>query len=252
MNEYWHVDKKCVTVFSGGLDSATMLLDSVYQYGEENVWALSFDYGQRHRTELMYAINFCKKLRVQHNVVDLSSINELLGGSALTDSEVEVPEGHYEWETMKQTVVPNRNAIMANVAIGACVSKGAEVLRLGIHAGDHAVYPDCRPAFVDALEVLAHRACEGFIHENFIVDCPWLHVEKDVIASAYVRAIEKMGLDLTLGDTWSCYKGGELQCGRCSTCVERIEAIYKADVQDWDNTVYMDPDYWKEVVGWQE
>ena len=245
------MNKKCVSVFSGGLDSATMLLDSVYQHGAENVWALSFNYGQRHSVELMYAINFCEKLGVKHNVVNLSSINELLAGSALTD-DVEVPEGHYEWETMKQTVVPNRNAIMANIAIGACVSVEAEILRLGIHAGDHAVYPDCRPEFVDALEALAHKACEGFIHKDFIVDCPWLHVEKDAIASAYVEAAEKMDLDLTLGDTWSCYKGGEQQCGRCSTCVERIEAIYKAGVQDFDDTVYMDPDYWKEVVGWQE
>lgn len=242
------MNKKVVTVFSGGMDSATMLLDSVATHGSDNVWALSFNYGQRHSTELTYARAFCDHLDVQHNVVDLASINQLLGGSALTDDSVDVPEGHYEWETMKKTVVPNRNSIMANIAIGACVSSGADVLRLGIHAGDHAVYPDCRPEFVDTLEALARTACEGFISPHFSVDCPWLHVEKVEIARQFYDLSKNFDKDINLGDTWSCYKGGDHHCGRCSTCVERLEAIDNAGLTEWDNTIYLDDTYWREIV----
>lgn len=233
-----------VAVVSGGLDSTTMLYDTVEQYGQDNVLALSFNYNQRHKVELDFARRSATDLDIDWHLIDLSAINVLLHGSALSDDSVDVPEGHYAWETMKQTVVPNRNSIMASVAIGACVASGAEVLRLGVHAGDHPVYPDCRPQFVEALQNLARVANEGFIHEAFRIDCPFLHVEKfEIAARAYT-------LGLPFHKTWSCYKGSDVHCGRCSTCVERIEAIALAGLTHTDETSYEDVDYWREVTGW--
>ncbi len=232
-----------VAVVSGGLDSTTMLYDTVEQYGPKNTLCLSFDYGQRHKVELEMATLAADRLDIDSHVIDLTPINKLIGGSSLTDA-IEVPEGHYAWETMKQTVVPNRNSIMSNVAIGACVASGAQVLRLGIHAGDHPVYPDCRPEFVFALERLAHIANKGFIHPHFYIDCPFLNVEKSEIA----RRAHNLGLDFN--ETWSCYKGGDIHCGRCSTCVERLEAIALAQLMHADKTEYADVNYWREVTGW--
>jgi 7-cyano-7-deazaguanine synthase len=145
---------------------------------------------------------------------------------------------------MKATVVPNRNAIMANISIGAAVAFGATRLYLGVHAGDHPVYPDCRPEFILELQKLAMVANEGFIAEDFKIECPWLHIEKSHIASQ----AHSMGLDFRY--TWSCYKGVTNHCGRCSTCVERLEAIAIAGLSHMDNTEYDDTEYWKEAVGW--
>ena len=236
MNEY-----DCVCVYSGGLDSATMLADSVERYGADRILALSFCYGQRHKKELNYASNLCAEYGIDWKEIDITSINQLLPGSALTD-DVDVPEGHYAEDTMKSTVVPNRNAIMANIAIGAVVAYGAVVLRLGVHAGDHPVYPDCRPEFIAQLESLAKVANEGFIKNTFYIDCPWLYVEKSDIAA---RAVD-LGLEFDM--TWSCYKGGEHHCGRCSTCVERLDAIDLAGYTSIDTTRYEDDQYWKEVI----
>jgi len=237
-------DYKAIVVLSGGLDSTTMLYRvAKYDFRPGEVLALSFNYGQRHVTELAYASHSCTRLGVDWHLVDMECVQALLPGSALT-SDVEVPEGHYADETMKATVVPNRNSIMANVAIGAAVGFGATRLYLGVHAGDHPVYPDCRPEFILQLQKLAMTANEGFIAEDFKIECPWLHIEKDHIASqAY-----SMGLDFRY--TWSCYKGVTNHCGRCSTCVERLEAIAIAGLSHVDNTEYDDTEYWKEAVGW--
>jgi 7-cyano-7-deazaguanine synthase len=237
-------DYKAIVVLSGGLDSTTMLYRvAKYDFRPGEVLALSFNYGQRHVTELAYASHSCTRLGVDWHLVDMECVQALLPGSALT-SDVEVPEGHYADETMKATVVPNRNSIMANVAIGAAVGFGATRLYLGVHAGDHPVYPDCRPEFILELQKLAMVANEGFIAEDFQIECPWLHIEKDHIAAqAY-----SMGLDFRY--TWSCYKGVTNHCGRCSTCVERLEAIAIAGLSHVDNTEYDDTEYWKEAVGW--
>jgi 7-cyano-7-deazaguanine synthase len=187
---------------------------------------VSFDYGQRHRTELDHAATLAAGLEARHDIIDLRSVGALLSGSALTDDTVEVPDGHYADETMRSTVVANRNAIFAMVATGVAVAEGAHAVGLGIHAGDHFIYPDCRPEFVGAAEHLAKVANAGFVAEGFTIVAPFVASSKaDIVA----RGDE---LGVPFADTWSCYKGGEVHCGTCGTCTERREAFELAGVAD--------------------
>lgn len=216
--------KTAVAVASGGLDSAVLayhLRDMGWR-----LRLLSFDYGQRHARELACARRLAQHLAVAHDVVDLRAVGALLGGSALTDEAVPVPDGHYTDTTMRATVVPNRNAIFVSVAVGVAVAERADAVALGIHAGDHPIYPDCRPAFVDAAEALAKVANDGFIADGFQLLTPLLHWSKPDIVR---RAVE---VGVPLADTWSCYRGGSRHCGRCGTCVERREAFELAKVAD--------------------
>ena len=214
--------KIAVLAFSGGMDSST-LAGHYHRSGYELI-LLSFDYGQRHTRELASAQAVAAHYAAEHHVVDLRTVGALMPGSALTDPGVEVPDGHYEDETMRVTVVPNRNAMMANIAAGIAASRAADVVALGIHAGDHAVYPDCRPSFVDALRASVESALEGLHTPR--VEAPFLHLRKVDIA---LRAAE-LGVPLYL--SWSCYRGGELHCGRCGTCTERHEAFELAGLSD--------------------
>jgi 7-cyano-7-deazaguanine synthase len=213
-----------VTTLSGGLDSVTL----AYALAAEgsDLIALSFDYGQRHVKEIEFAARCADRLGADHHIVDLRSVGALLTGSALTDPGVEVPEGHYTDASMSATVVPNRNAIMMSVGVGVAVARDADAVATAVHAGDHPVYPDCRPGFIDAAEHLARVANEGFIEAGFQVVAPFLHVTKDEI----VRRGAALGVQF--GETWSCYLGGERHCGRCGTCVERREAFELAGVVD--------------------
>lgn len=213
-----------VTTLSGGLDSVT-LAHALSDEGAALV-ALSFDYGQRHAREIEHAARCAARLGADHHIVDLRSVGALLTGSALTDPAIEVPEGHYTDATMATTVVPNRNAIMLSVAVGVAVARGADAVATAVHAGDHPVYPDCRPAFIQAVEHEARVGNEGFISDEFRVLAPYLHVTKDEI----VRRGAALGVPFA--ETWSCYQGGELHCGRCGTCVERREAFELAGVVD--------------------
>ena len=213
-----------VTTLSGGLDSVTLAHELAAD--GHDVVALSFDYGQRHAKEIAHAARCADRLGAEHHVVDLRSVGALLTGSALTDPGVEVPEGHYTDASMASTVVPNRNAIMLSVAVGVAVARGAEAVATAVHAGDHAIYPDCRPAFIEAIEHEARVANEGFIAEGFQVRAPFLHLNKDEI----VRRGAALGVPFE--ETWSCYVGEELHCGRCGTCVERREAFELARVAD--------------------
>lgn len=213
-----------VTTLSGGLDSVT-LAHALAAEGHDLI-ALSFDYGQRHAKELEHAARCAHRLGASHHIVDLRSVGALLTGSALTDPAIEVPEGHYTDASMASTVVPNRNAILLSIAVGVAVARGAAAVATAVHAGDHAIYPDCRPEFIDAIEHEARVANEGFIAEDFRVLAPFLHLAKDEI----VR--RGAALRVPFADTWSCYLGGELHCGRCGTCVERREAFDLAGVPD--------------------
>ena len=213
-----------VTTLSGGLDSTTLAYELAAE-GHDLV-ALSFDYGQRHAKEITHAARCAERLGAEHHVVDLRSVGALLTGSALTDPGVEVPEGHYTDASMASTVVPNRNAIMLSVAVGVAVARGAEAVATAVHAGDHAVYPDCRPEFIEAIEHEARVANEGFIAGGFQVRAPFLHLNKDAI----VRRGAALGVPFE--ETWSCYVGDDLHCGRCGTCVERREAFELAGVAD--------------------
>ena len=211
-------------VISGGMDSATLLHLALSQ--DEQAEAVSFDYGQRHRKELKYARELCDSLGVRHDVVDISAIRFHIGGSALTSDDIDVPEGHYESDNMKLTVVPNRNAIMLSIAFGIAVARGAERVGAAMHAGDHAVYPDCRPAFVEAFNTMQGVAVEGHGHPDLHLWTPFIHKTKTEIAALGGT----LQVDYSL--TWSCYKGLDLHCGVCGTCYERREAFRDSGVVD--------------------
>lgn len=213
-----------VTTLSGGLDSVTLAHELAAE-GHDLV-ALSFDYGQRHAKEIDFAARCAARLDADHHVVDLRAIGALLSGSALTDDAIAVPEGHYTDASMAATVVPNRNAIMLSVAIGVAVARAASAVATAVHAGDHPIYPDCRPAFIDAIEHEARIANEGFIAADFRVLAPFMHLTKDEVVRRGAR------LGVPFDQTWSCYVGGMEHCGRCGTCVERREAFDLAGVAD--------------------
>jgi 7-cyano-7-deazaguanine synthase len=215
--------EKVVVIYSGGMDSFTVL-NRALQDGKE-VYALSFDYGQRHVKELECASTVCKKLSVTHKVIDISAINQLLAGSSLTD-DVEIPEGHYEAESMKSTVVPNRNMILISLAVAYAVSVGADQVYYGAHSGDHAIYPDCRPEFVEKM----NDVCKIANYESVEVYSPYLTVSKTAILTDGLA----MGLDYS--DTWTCYNGRDKACGKCGACQERLEAF--ADNQATDPIDY--------------
>ncbi len=219
---------RSVVIFSGGLDSTVLLYRAVEDdAGPKMVSAISFNYGQRHSKELDAAYKIASDLGVaNHRIVDLSDLRTVLAGSSQTSKDVEVPEGHYADKTMRATVVPNRNMIMISVAIGWAVSIGAESVQYGAHAGDHAIYPDCRPEFVLAMGVAADIGN----YRKVGIKAPFIDIEKHEIVSSGVA------LKVPFGDTWSCYKGGEFHCGKCGTCVERVEAFSLAGVRD--PTVY--------------
>jgi 7-cyano-7-deazaguanine synthase len=223
---------KTVVVCSGGMDSVTLAY--LVKKERELSRLVSFDYGQRHKKELEFAALTAEDLGVPHNIIDISTIAQFLKGSALTDN-VDVPDGHYAEETMRATVVPNRNAIMLTIAFGVAAGEDASAVAAAVHAGDHFVYPDCRPEFVDAFRAMQNCALEGMWDVDLLT--PFVNQTKADIA--------RMGgeLGVPFDKTWSCYKGREIHCGRCGTCVERQEALHIADVSD--PTEYEDPDYWR-------
>lgn len=225
---------KAIVICSGGLDSVT--LAHVIAARGDVARLITFDYAQRHKKEINFAARCAERLGVPHSVVDISNLSSLLTGSALTD-DVDVPDGHYAEETMRATVVPNRNAIMLSIAFGAAQAEKCDTVATAVHGGDHFIYPDCRPGFIDAFNTMQAHAQEGF--GRIELHAPFVNIPKDEI----VRIGHK--LDVPYEDTWSCYKGGEKHCGRCGTCVERREAFYLAGVPD--PTDYLDPDFWIEA-----
>ena len=213
------MSEKVVVIYSGGMDSYTVLNKAIRS--GYDVYALSFNYGQRHVKELEVAANVCAKLDVHHKVVDISAINQLIGGSSLTD-DIEVPEGHYEEESMKSTVVPNRNMILLSLAVGYAVSLEANKVFYGAHSGDHAIYPDCRPEFVKKMD----DVCRIANYEAVEIVCPYLNNTKIEILTDGLN----MGLDYS--NTWTCYNGREHACGKCGACQERLEAFSLNNAND--------------------
>jgi 7-cyano-7-deazaguanine synthase len=261
-----------VAVFSGGLDSTTLVYEMLSQGLTPHL--LSFNYGQRHSKELQYAEKTSELLGLRFDVVDLTALTHLISNSALTSPakyigvagnvpEIEVPEGHYAEDNMKATVVPNRNMIMMSIAAGVMVNNSYKLIGTGVHAGDHFVYPDCRPQFLSALNATIVFGNEGFgaipkledmeggILQG-VVYAPFLEWSKADIA---YKALQ---LDVPLENTWSCYKGGEKHCGKCGTCVERLEAITEArrkmfdavgvENTPFDKTQYEDTAFWQEAI----
>lgn len=225
-------------ICSGGLDSVCL----AYRLRDEGKLALiiSFDYGQRHKRELDCARQCAGDLDIPFILSDIAGVGANLTGSALTDKTVAVPEGSYKENTMRQTIVPNRNAIFLAIAFGIAGARDLDGVALAVHSGDHYIYPDCTAGFLTAFD-----AMEDFALENKVrLVAPYAHKRKaDIICdgAAHHVPFEK---------TWSCYKGVEIHCGRCGTCVERQEAFHVAMVKD--PTVYKDPYFWKNFSEKQE
>ena len=211
---------KAVLTYSGGLDS-TVLLHHLRAAGHV-MYALSVNYGQRHARELESAARLAGAIGVTHQVADLTSIRPLLAGGSLTSAGIEVPDGHYEEEAMKATVVPNRNMILLSLATAWAVSLKAECVAYAAHGGDHAIYPDCRPAFADAMATAIGQADW---HPVKLLRPFMTWTKADIVRRG-------AGLGVPFALTWSCYKGGAEHCGRCGTCIERREAFYLAGVED--------------------
>ena len=211
--------KKCVVLLSGGIDSATLLYKLVFDY---ECYPLSIKYGQRHEKEIVAARNLCEarnaNLLLRWKLADLSSLGLLLK-STLTGYG-DIPEGHYQAENMKQTVVPNRNMIFLAVAAGYAQTIEAGYVAYAAHAGDHYIYADCRPEFIKSAAKTIKLATEVELIE------PFMHVNKTDI----VKMGRKLNVPYRL--TWSCYKGGDRHCGRCGSCNERKEAFREAGVED--------------------
>lgn len=212
-----------IVVFSGGMDSTTLLyrvLDEGY-----TVHAVSFDYGQRHVRELDAARTIAARTGVAHGVINLCVLQSFLS-SALTDTARSVPHGHYAEENMRQTVVPNRNAIMLAIAWGIAATEGAEIVATGVHAGDHFIYPDCRPEFIAAIQHAFRFGTVGHASPLLRLYTPYLNQTKIEIAQDGAR----LGVPYEL--TWTCYEGGEIHCGVCGSCQERREGFRLAGVLD--------------------
>ena len=239
--------KKAVSLLSGGMDST--VLAYMLKADGHDVHLLSFDYGQRHVKELAAAAMIAEQLNVRHDVVallvggypegGLSPLATVIGTSSLTNSAIEVPDGHYAEETMRITVVPNRNAIMLSIAYGVAVADKADLVAFAAHAGDHAIYPDCRPEFVTSLNAALQIGNTGFVNPLPQVKGPFLTTDKAGIVTIGT------GLGVPFELTWSCYKGEKIHCGRCGTCVERKEAFQLAKIDD--PTAYKDYAYMGEA-----
>lgn len=214
--------KNSVIIVSGGMDSITLL----YDHKDEIALGISFDYGSNHNArEIPFAKMHCERIGIKHITINLDFMHQYFKSSLLDGAEA-IPEGHYADDNMKSTVVPFRNGIMLSIAIGIAESNNLDQVFIANHGGDHTIYPDCRPEFINAIDAAATAGT----YNNVKVVAPYTKITKSDIA----RIGKKLGIDYT--ETWSCYKGGEVHCGKCGTCVERKEALAEAGIDD--KTIY--------------
>ena len=213
--------KKITLIYSGGSDSYTLLNYALSK--NFNVDCLTFTYGQKHNKEIDFASSVCKELNVKHSIIDIGDNSEIVfGNSSLTSLETKVPYGSYKEETMQSTIVPNRNMIFLSYAIAYSISNNTEEVWYGAHAGDHFIYPDCRPEFLNAMNVAA-GLCDS---SKIKIEAPFISYTKGEII--------KIGLDLNLdySKAWTCYEGKQNPCGKCGSCVERAEAFSDNNAMD--------------------
>jgi len=208
-----------VVIYSGGMDSFTLL--HLARSRGHRVHALSFNYGQKHVRELDAARAVCEAEAIPHKIIDIRAMSEVMAGSSLT-SEEPVPEGHYQEASMKSTVVPNRNMILLSLATGYAVTIGAGAVWYGAHGGDHAIYPDCRPEFVEKMDAV----CRVANYQPVAIEAPFMRLDKGEILG------QGLALGLDYGQTWTCYNGRDKACGRCGSCIERLEAFAAHGLDD--------------------
>ena len=210
--------KDSVIIYSGGLDSTTLL----YEERERVALAVTFDYGSNHAArEIACAKHHCALLGIEHLVIELGFMSRYFQSSLLSGA-ADIPDGNYDEENMKSTVVPFRNGIMLSIACGLAESRGLKRVLIANHGGDHAIYPDCRPTFVDAM----NAAMQAGTYEGVQLAAPYTNISKADI----IRRGARLGIDY--GATYSCYRGGEHHCGTCGTCTERREAFLEAGIPD--------------------
>lgn len=214
--------KNSAIIVSGGMNSITLL----YDHKDEIALGISFDYGSNHNArEIPFAKMHCERLGIKHITINLDFMHQYFKSSLLDGAEA-IPEGHYADDNMKSTVVPFRNGIMLAIAIGIAESNNLDQVFIANHGGDHTIYPDCRPEFINAIDAAATAGT----YNNVKVIAPYTKITKSDIA----RFGKRLGIDYA--ETWSCYKGGEVHCGKCGTCVERKEALAEAGIED--KTIY--------------
>ena len=210
--------KDSIAIVSGGMDSITLL----YEYQERIALAISFDYGSNHNhREIPFAQYHCERLGIKHIVIPLDFIKYYFK-SSLLEGDQAIPEGHYQEENIHSTVVPFRNGIMLAIAAGMAETHHLDYVMMANHGGDHAIYPDCTPEFVNAM---SEAICTGTVNGARLW-APYTNLTKADIATRG----KQLGVDYSR--TWSCYRGGEKQCGRCATCIERKEALSAAGITD--------------------
>ena len=214
--------KDSIIIVSGGMDSVTLL----YDFKDRIALGISFDYGSNHNAkEIPFARWHCEQLGIEHITIDLAFMPQYFKSSLLEGADA-IPEGHYADENMKSTVVPFRNGIMLSIAAGIAESRGLKYVMMANHGGDHTIYPDCRPEFVEAMS----EATKAGTFPGIEILAPYTDITKADIA---MRG-KALGIDYS--KTWSCYKGGDVHCGKCGTCMERKEALRDAGIAD--TTIY--------------
>ena len=210
--------KDAAIIISGGMDSTTLL----YEYKDEIALAITFDYGStQNGRERVWAVTHCQRLGIKHIIIPLEFMHRYFK-SALLGTADDIPDGRYDDESMKSTVVPFRNGIMLAIACGIAESNGLKRVMIANHSGDHSIYPDCRPGFIQAMS----SAMEQGTYEGVKIFAPYTNISKTEIA----RHGKALGIDYS--ETYSCYKGREKHCGTCGTCTERREALREAGIED--------------------
>lgn len=211
-------NKDSIIIYSGGLDSTTLL----YEEQTRIALAVTFDYGSNHATrEIACAQYHCKLLSIEHLVIELGFMSRYFNSSLLSGADA-IPCGNYSEDNMKSTVVPFRNGIMLSVACGLAESRGLKRVLIANHGGDHAIYPDCRPGFIAAM----NGAMQAGTYDGVELVAPYTNISKADI----VRRGSVLGIDYS--KTYSCYRGGKQHCGTCGTCTERHEAFREAGIPD--------------------
>jgi 7-cyano-7-deazaguanine synthase len=254
-----------VAIVSGGLDSVTL----VYHMLDIGLTPhlLSFNYGQQHKKEIGFARTIARQLQLPHDEIGFTNFAHLIDSSALTSTKIAVPEGHYAEKTMKTTVVANRNMMMIALAAAVAVAERARTVAIGVHSGDHFIYPDCRPEFIEAMNIGILLGNDGF--HSFGTSSNDRNIKPSPLGSSgalfspFIRwtkadiAYRALKLNVPIHLTWSCYKGGNKHCGRCGTCVERLEAINVAsdrlveatgNARYIDHTEYEDEEFWRIAI----
>lgn len=210
--------KDSVIIVSGGMDSTTLL----YDRKDDIALGISFDYGSNHNArEIPFARLHCERLGIKHITIPLDFMHRYFKSSLLEGADA-IPEGNYDEDNMRSTVVPFRNGIMLAIAIGIAESNGLKRVFIANHGGDHTIYPDCRPGFIRAIDAAAQAGT--FVGVR--VEAPYTDIRKEDIA----RRGHQLGINYA--ETWSCYKGGDKHCGKCGTCEERKEAFRLAGLDD--------------------